>query len=97
MAWLFDSDLQWFLPIPVFFKARFGMWKEILNETPPVEKYQYALGMWHYGQGMALAHLSDISRAQEENDKLNQIIKKGPSSNTLGKNGIMLLKIALIH
>ncbi|MGA2655690.1 MAG: hypothetical protein ABSF18_06900, partial [Gammaproteobacteria bacterium] len=60
-AWLRNEPtLQWFIPIPYFVEARFGMWKELLNEPMPESSYQYGLGMWYYVQGMALVHTGRI-------------------------------------
>lgn len=94
-AWLAnDPSLQWFIPIPYFVEARFGMWDNILKESKPNEKYQYALGMWHYARGLAFAHAGNITVAKNESSALKKIIDKGPADNNLQKNGIHLLKIA---
>lgn len=94
-AWLVNEPtLQWFIPIPYFVEARFGMWKELLNEPMPQSNYQYALGMWHYAQGMALAHTDHIKDAKKELSSLRKIIAKGKIESNLGKQGHNLLKIA---
>lgn len=89
-----ESSLQWFIPIPYFVKARFGMWQELLNETKPKAEYQYAQGMWHYAQGMAFSHLNQQDKAAHELIQLNSIITQGPNDKNLQENGIKLLKIA---
>lgn len=89
-----ESSLQWFIPIPYFVEARFGLWTAILSKTPPLKKYQYALGMWHYARGMALAHTNNAEHAVKELTSLDRIIQKGPTDDNLQKNGINLLKIA---
>ena len=89
-----EPSLQWFIPIPYFVEARFGMWNDVLKEPKPNEKYQYALGMWHYAQGMAMIHTGNTINAENESAALNKIISKGPTDNNLQKNGIDLLKIA---
>lgn len=89
-----ELSLQWFIPIPYFVEARFGMWSDILKESKPNKKYQYALGMWHYARGMAFAHMDNIKNAKDESSSLNKIINKGSTDNNLQKNGINLLKIA---
>jgi tetratricopeptide (TPR) repeat protein len=94
-AWLkHESTLQWFIPIPFYAEARFGMWNDILKESMPNEKYSYAVGMWHYARGMALAHTDDFNAAQSEAKKLRQIIQKGKTESTLGEAGDNLLGIA---
>lgn len=94
-AWLANEPtLQWFIPIPYFVEARFGMWKELLDEPMPQSNYQYALGMWHYVQGMAFAHTDRIKDAQKELSALKKIIAKGKTEDNLGKQGNNLLKIA---
>ena len=94
-AWLAsEPTLQWFIPIPYFVEARFGMWKELLNEPMPKSSYQYALGMWHYVQGMALVHTGHINDSERELSSLKNIIAKGNAENNLGEQGHNLLKIA---
>ncbi len=94
-SWLVNRPtLQWFIPIPYFVEARFGMWKELLNEPMPKSDYQYALGMWHYVQGMALAHTGHIKDSEKELSNLKKIIAKGKTDSNLGKEGLNLLKIA---
>jgi tetratricopeptide (TPR) repeat protein len=94
-AWLANEPiLQWFIPIPYYVEARFGMWNDLLKEPMPKMTYQYAVGMWHYAQAMALAHIGDTKSAEEELLKLNQIIKKGKTASSLDKSGLNLLKIA---
>lgn len=94
-AWLANEpSLQLFIPIPYFVEARFGTWNDILKEPKPNEKYQYAVGMWHYAQGMALVHTGHIKNAEQESDAISKIINKGPKDDVLQKSGISLLKIA---
>ncbi|WED41823.1 tetratricopeptide repeat protein [Legionella cardiaca] len=94
-TWLaHQPSLQWFIPISYYVKARFGMWEELLNENKPPAQYQYALGMWHYTQGMAFIHLDKQKEAANELHQLNKIIQAGPSEQTLQEKGIQLLKIA---
>ena len=93
--WLAEEPaLQWFIPIPYFVEVRFGLWKAILTNTAPLTKYQYALGMWHYARGMAFAHTNNAKNGVEELGSLKKIIQKGPTDDSLQKNGIKLLKIA---
>ncbi|WP_454785342.1 tetratricopeptide repeat protein [Legionella sp. WA2024007413] len=89
-----EASLQWFIPIPYFVQARFALWDDLLKEPKPSKEYQYALGMWHYAQGMALSHTHQIKQAQQELTELKAIIEQGPSKKNLEKNGVSLLKIA---
>lgn len=89
-----ESSLQWFIPIPYYVDARFGMWDEILKEPMPQDKYSYAVGMWHYARGMALAHTGNIQDSETEYKKLSKIISKGKTDSNLGDAGHNLLKIS---
>ncbi|WP_454780377.1 tetratricopeptide repeat protein [Legionella sp. WA2022007384] len=89
-----EASLQWFIPIPYYVEARFALWDDLLKEPKPAKEYQYAEGMWHYAQGMALSHTRQIKRAQKELTELRTIIEQGPINKNLGKNGVSLLKIA---
>ncbi|MBA3660939.1 MAG: hypothetical protein H0W64_04380 [Gammaproteobacteria bacterium] len=89
-----DATLQWFIPIPYYVEARFGLWKEILHEPMPSQAAQYALGMWHYARGLAKAGTGEIKAAKNELLQLQQIITKGTTDRNLGKAGHNLLKIA---
>jgi tetratricopeptide (TPR) repeat protein len=97
LVWLEDApNLQWFMPIPYFVEVRFGLWQDVLKEPKPKEKYQYALGMWHYARGMAFAHTGQTKSAEDELAALNAIIHKGPADNNFQKKGIDLLTVANI-
>lgn len=90
-----EASLQWFIPIPWFVQARFGVWDELLKAPKPEDKYQYALGMWHYVRGMAYVHLNNqIAKANKENAALEKIIQIKPSDKILGDKGVKLLKLA---
>jgi tetratricopeptide (TPR) repeat protein len=93
--WLAESpSLQWFMPIPFFVEARFGLWDEILKEAQPDPKYGYALGMWHYARGMAQAHTGKLEEALAEAVSLQQIVSQGPIESNLGETGLKLLSIS---
>lgn len=89
-----NSDLQGFIPVPYFVKARFGMWQELLKEPKPKDQYQYAVGMWHYAQGLALARTGNLPAAEDSAKQLYKIIANGPAPDSLGKSGNQLLTIA---
>jgi tetratricopeptide (TPR) repeat protein len=89
-----DPALQWFIPIPLYVEARFGLWNDILKTPTPNQNYQYAIGMWHYARGMAYAHTDDPKNAVQESTSLQKIIHTGVNPDSLGKSGLNLLKIA---
>lgn len=45
------------------FRVRFARWEEILQTPAPEGNVPYALAIWHYATGRALAALGDISAA----------------------------------
>lgn len=91
-----EPTLQWFIPAPYFVNTRFGLWDKMLKEPKPNSSYQYALGMWHYGRGMAYAHQGNLSRASSELAELHGIVQKGPGpiEVNFGAMGVSLLSIA---
>ncbi|MEO8400779.1 MAG: tetratricopeptide repeat protein [Gammaproteobacteria bacterium] len=94
-SWLAsEPTLQGFIPIPYFVEARFGMWKELLKEPMPETTYQYALGMWHYAEGMALVNTGDIKEAEQHSLKLQHIMTSATTDSKLGESGGKLLTIA---
>jgi len=53
--------------------VRFGLWDDILKEGPPPKDLPYALGMWHYAQGMASIRTGNTEKAKESLDSLQKI------------------------
>lgn len=45
------------------FRVRFALWEEILQTPAPEGDVPYALAIWHYATGRALAALGDVSAA----------------------------------
>lgn len=88
------SSLQWYIPIPYFTELRFGLWDEALKHPKPDEQYGYALGMWHYAQGLALAQKNDLKLSLEHAHALYAIAHRGKTDQNLGERGEQLLKIA---
>jgi len=56
--------LQKGLTAYILLLARFGEWKEILHVQKPNAKFQYALGIWHYAQGLAEIQLNHQEAAK---------------------------------
>lgn len=71
-----DPSLQWFMPIPYFVNARFGLWNNMLKEPAPNSKFAYATAMWHYGRGLAYVHTGNLSRATSESNELSKLAKQ---------------------
>ena len=59
-----------FVPMELFALARFGRWPELLQAEAPPEDWRYAVGVWHYGRGLAHAALGDLEAAQRERSAL---------------------------
>lgn len=81
------DNQQFFSVIPYFTKARFGMWKEILDEPTPKKDSSFQMGIWHYVRGLAYTHLMLSEEANEELIKLKEIAKKIPDSMNEKKDG----------
>lgn len=94
-SWLANEpSLQWFIPVPYYVEARFGLWRNILKEPMPKANYQYATGMWHYARGMAFTHLKKIKDAELELFSLQNIMHKGSIPENLEKSGYNQLTLA---
>ena len=73
-----------------FAPVRFGKWEQLLAEPAPPDDLRYALGMWHWGRGMALANTGKLDAAQQELEALrgfanedavkNLVFLEGPAS-----------------
>jgi len=76
-----------------FAPVRFGKWERILAEPAPPDDLRYALGMWHWARGMALANGDKLDDAQKERDAVvalagedavkNLAFLEGPASQLL--------------
>ena len=58
--------LQHYYVTPYYTLVRFGLWEEILKESPPPEGLAYPLGMWHYARGIAFTRTGKPGPAEEE-------------------------------
>ncbi|MCP3982709.1 MAG: hypothetical protein GY716_25745 [bacterium] len=65
---------QSFLSMPVYVMVRFGMWDEMLAEPQPPEGTVLWTGMWHFGRGMAYAHVGPAKKAKKELAALNALV-----------------------
>ena len=71
----FGSGAQYVLMIPTLANIRFGNWNELLTAKPPDPKMIYAAVLFHFGKGMALAHLSKITEANNELQQMQVAMK----------------------
>jgi tetratricopeptide (TPR) repeat protein len=72
----FGPTLQHFVTIPLYTKALFGHWEEILQEPAPPADLEYPTGVWHYARGLALVRQGKLEQAQQELMDLQAIIQK---------------------
>ncbi|HXX47633.1 MAG TPA: hypothetical protein VEN47_05365 [Myxococcota bacterium] len=59
--------------IRFFAPVRFGKWEQALVEPAPPDDLPYALGMYHWARGMALANTGKLDQARGEQAALAQI------------------------
>ena len=60
-----SSYSQLFLSIPLFAKARFGRWDDILSEPEPRAEYLFETAVWHYVRGLARSATGDRAAAED--------------------------------
>ncbi|HVE44498.1 MAG TPA: hypothetical protein VNC84_05120 [Gammaproteobacteria bacterium] len=89
-----NPALQKMLTDKMLMLVRFGEWEEILKIHPPSSRFQYALAIWYYAQGIAEVKLGKINAANKHLRDLQQIIKQGPINVNLSQTGITLMQIA---
>lgn len=73
-------NAQHFLTAPILVHVRFGEWDQALAVPRPRDSYTYALGIWHYGQGMARLRKGDVQAAMGHLGEL-KAIAGGPTRN----------------
>lgn len=88
-----NSFLQKWLTPYILTLSRFGEWDEISKVAQPPAKFQYALGIWLYGQSLAEIQLDQPEIANKHLKQLKEIIKQGPIDKNLGSMGYGLLQI----
>ncbi len=75
--------------LPFFTRVRFGQWRAMLHDTPPPDTPgPYALALWHYARGTALAQLGQPEAAQAE----LQALEKGAADPAIAR-----LRVKNIH
>lgn len=66
--------LAGFRVVPYFALTRFGKWDEMLREPEPPAGSAYMRGQWHYNRGTAFVGKGQIDKAEDEMEKLNEIM-----------------------
>jgi tetratricopeptide (TPR) repeat protein len=69
----FGGTLQHFWSLPLYTKALFGNWPEILAEPAPPVDLKYSTAIWHYARGLALVPQGKLDAAQQELTQLRRI------------------------
>lgn len=67
------GTLQHFYMLPLYAKARFARWDEVLDAPQPPGELLYPQGVWHYARGMAYVGKGELDRAQSELENLRAI------------------------
>ena len=71
----FAGTLQHFWVMPLFTKALFGQWEEVLQEPEPPADLLYPAGIRHYARGLAFLRQGQLERATQELEQLRNIAK----------------------
>ena len=71
----FGGTLQHYWLMPLFTKALFGQWKEILEEPTPPADLLYPAGIRHYVRGLAFLRQGQPDQAKNELGSLKKIVK----------------------
>lgn len=66
--------LAGFRVVPYFALTRFGKWDEMLREPEPPATSAYMRGQWHYARGTAFVGKGQTDAAEDELEKLNEIM-----------------------
>ena len=68
LAWTADFPVT-----PWLAYVRFGMWTDMLTAPMPPATEPYAMGIWHYGRGVAFVARKQFDRVQQELDALEAL------------------------
>lgn len=71
----FGGTLQHFWLLPLYTKALFGNWPEILSEPAPPADLPYPTAVWHYTRGLAYVRQGKLEAAQQELAQLKEIAR----------------------
>ncbi len=71
----FAGTFQHFWLMPLYTKALFGQWEEVLQEPAPPVDLVYPAGIRHYARGLAFLRQGQLEKAAWELDELLTIVK----------------------
>jgi tetratricopeptide (TPR) repeat protein len=71
----FAGTLQHFWSLPLYTKALFGNWPEILAKPAPPVDLKYPTAIWHYARGLACVRQGKLEAAQQELAQLTEIAR----------------------
>jgi tetratricopeptide (TPR) repeat protein len=78
---------EYLLAYPVVALARFGRWKDVLQEPMPAADFPTAQGLWHQARGLALVRTGDlITAAAGELSALEAIRQRTPATAKVSMN-----------
>jgi tetratricopeptide (TPR) repeat protein len=77
---------DYLLSYPVVGLARFGRWKEVLQEPIPAADFPTAQGLWHGARGIALLRTKDVAGATAELSALEALRQKTASDAKVAMN-----------
>ena len=73
--------------LPSLSKVRFGLWDDMLRNTPPPDSpSSYALALWYYARATAALRLGDAATALREQKHLQRVAARPGMANTRVKN-----------
>jgi pimeloyl-ACP methyl ester carboxylesterase/tetratricopeptide (TPR) repeat protein len=78
LSWTADFPVT-----PLLAYTRFGMWQEVLTEPKPPANQPYAIGIWHYGRGLAFVARGRLDTASSELSALEAVMKHEAFATTL--------------
>jgi len=78
LAWTADFPVT-----PMLAYTRFGRWQDVLTEPKPPSHEPYAIGIWHYGRGLAFVARGQLDRAGDELTAVKATMKHEAFATTL--------------
>ncbi len=78
--------MEFFAPTELLALARFGQWNDILQADAPAGDLQYAVAMWHYVRGLALAANRQYAAARKEQAVVESFANMMPADRIVGDN-----------
>ncbi len=76
--------VQYVFMTPVFINIRFEKWNNLLRMKQPSSKDVYANVLYHFGRGVAYAGLNEVSNAEQELRRLQELMSEKTLTLTFG-------------